>query len=196
MNEAFKYAVAECLFDQAVKKLDYYPDSTFSPYGSQSCIIQAFVVGLSSSKLDPHISQKFLAYLFKPDTLFAVCILLVGNGPSKALCDLACLCPNNSSWPSCLQRLQEYSYPAKLSDQYDIPGALADLKTCLEGGSVGRFGGRLLNEGIAQEDNSSPAHSPKNPWWNAWHRIRRYIISKDTAHKDIELSNIGGLGGV
>ncbi len=86
--------------------------------------------------------------------------------------------------------------PAKLSDQYDIPGALADLKTCLEGGSVSRFGGRLLNEGIAQEDNSSPAHSPKNPWWNAWHRIRRYIISKDTAHKDIELSNIGGLGGV
>ncbi|PBK69156.1 hypothetical protein ARMSODRAFT_1019146 [Armillaria solidipes] len=196
MNEAFKYAAAECLFDQAVKKLDYHPYNTDNPYRTLPRIIQAFVVGLSSSKLDLHISQKFLAYLFKPDTLFAICILLIGNGPSEALRDLARLCPHNSAWPICLQRLQEYVYPAKLSDRYNIPSTLADLETFLEGDGVGPFRSRLLSKAIAQGDDSPPADSPKDPWQNAWHRVRRYITGKDTVHEDIELSNIGGLSNV
>ncbi|SJL04172.1 uncharacterized protein ARMOST_07532 [Armillaria ostoyae] len=196
MNEAFKYAAAECLFDQTVKKLEYHSDESFNHYYFLSHIIQAFVVGLSSSKLDPHISQKFLAYLFKPDILFAICIPLLGSGSSEALCDLACLCPNNSAWPICLQRLQEYVYSASLSDQYNIPGTLADLKAFLEGGGVGPFGSKLLSEAIAQENDSPPTDSLKDSWQNAWHRVRQYITGKDTAHEDVELSNISGLGGV
>lgn len=149
----------------------------------------------SSSKLDPHISRKSSAYLFEPDALFVICTLLVGRGLEETLHDLARLRPDDSVWHVCLTRLHEDAYPAHLSDRYNIPGTLADLKTFLDGGGVGLFGSRL-SEQMAQEDDGPPIDSPKDPWRNAWHRVRRYITRKDTAHEDIQLSNISGPGGV
>ncbi|PBK99426.1 hypothetical protein ARMGADRAFT_1074302 [Armillaria gallica] len=151
-----------------------------------------FMSGLPSSKLESQISQNFLEYLHEPDVLFAVCAFLVGGDFTETLRDLARLRPNDPAWPVCLQRLREYVYsPAGVPDRHDIPGILADLTAFLEGGGVGPFGSLALPaaEYIAQVDDSPPVNSPKDPWRNAWRRVRRYI-TKGTAHEDIVLSSI------
>ncbi|KAK0202473.1 hypothetical protein DFS33DRAFT_1488633 [Desarmillaria ectypa] len=130
MSETLEYAAAERLFD-GLGKLDCYLDSIYDPFEYLSHTIHLFVTGLSSSNLNPHISQKFLAYLFEPDTLFAICLPLVGSSRGETLRGLVCLRPNDPAWPICLARLPEYTYPPRLSDLYDIFGILADLKTFL-----------------------------------------------------------------
>ncbi len=75
-----------------------------------------------------------------------------------------------------------------------MPGILADLTAFLEGGGVGPFGSKDLPaaEYIAQVDDSPPINSPKDPWRNAWRRVKRYITN-DAAHEDMALSNIGAV---
>ncbi|SJL03734.1 uncharacterized protein ARMOST_07091 [Armillaria ostoyae] len=197
MNEAFKYAVAKRLFDRLVEKLHYSHDNAFHCIYSSyiSTVLETFITGLPPSKSEPQICQKFLGYLHEPDTLFAVCTFLVGSNRSKTLHVLASLCPDDPVWSVCLQRLRECVYPAWMSECRDTPPAaiLAELTTFLEGGGVGPFGSKAPSaaEHIAQVDDSSPpVNSPKDPWRNAWRRIRGYII-KDTTHEDISLSSIG-----
>ncbi len=154
-----------------------------------------FITGLPPSKSEPQISRNFLGYLHEPDTLFAVCASLVGSNSRETLHVLASLCPNDPAWPVCLQRLREYVYPARMSKRRNTPPALlAELTTFLEGGGVGPFGSKVLPaaEHIAQVDDSPPVNFPKDPWRNAWRRIRGYI-TKDTTHEDIALSSFGAV---
>ncbi len=95
VNEAFKYATAERLFDKVVEMLRYHPDDFYDRLYYPLCTVQTFITGLASSKLDPQVSQRFLEYLHEPDVLFAVCAALVAKGLSGALRALARLCPND-----------------------------------------------------------------------------------------------------
>ncbi|KAK0238837.1 hypothetical protein EDD85DRAFT_522103 [Armillaria nabsnona] len=190
MNKAFEYAAAEHLFQ--VDRVDKALQSDCYSVYRTSQIIKLFIDTLMtpSSKLDSTISQKFLKYLFNPDTLFAVCIPLVGNGSRKTLYNLLHLCPkDDTTWPDCLAELQKYKYPQKLLDHSDVPGILADLATFLKDGS-GPFGTRAPSfmEQIPQLDVSPTpvtASSPKN----LWHRVQQYI-TKNTVNEDVALSNL------
>ncbi|KAK0238845.1 hypothetical protein EDD85DRAFT_522024 [Armillaria nabsnona] len=193
ISQAFEYAATKRLFDRLVEKLRYSHHNLFHGFHCMQVVLKMFITGLPPSKSEPRISRNFLEYLHEPDTLFAVCALLVGNNRRKTLHVLASLCPNDPAWPVCLQRLREYVYPAWMSEYPDAPPdlLLTELTTFLEGGGVGPFGSKALPaaEHIAQVDDSLPVNFPKDPWRNAWRRIRGYI-TKDTAHEDIALSSI------
>ncbi|SJL03726.1 uncharacterized protein ARMOST_07083 [Armillaria ostoyae] len=190
MNKAFEYAATEHLF-QADKVDKALQSNSYSVYNA-SKIIKLFIDTLitPSSKLDATMSQKFLKYLFEPDTLFAVCIPLVGNGSRETLHDLLQLHPNNDiTWPDCLAKLQKFKYPQKLLDNSDVSGILADLATFLKDGS-GPFGKKAPSsmEQIPQLDVSPTpvtASSPKN----LWHRIQQYI-TKNTVNEDVALPDL------
>ncbi len=196
MSQAFEYAATKRLFDRLVEKLHYSHHNLFNGFHCIQFVLKMFITGLPPPKLEPQISRNFLGYLHEPDTLFAVCASLVGSNHRKTLHVLASLCPNDPAWPVCLQRLREYVYPAWMSECRDTPPAilLAELTTFLEGGGVGPFGSKALPaaEHVAQVDDSPPVNFPKDPWRNAWRRIRGYI-TKDAAHEDIALSSIGAV---
>ncbi|SJL03731.1 uncharacterized protein ARMOST_07088 [Armillaria ostoyae] len=160
VNEAFKYAAAERLFDRVVEMLRYHPDDFYDRLYYPLCTVQTFVTGLASSRLDPQVSQRFLRYLHEPDVLFAVCATLVVRGLGGALRDLARLCPDDPAWPVCLRRFRSYAYPAWLSDHHNILGILADLIAVLEG--VGRSSSSATDR-IAQRDDNSPKDTVPGP---------------------------------
>ncbi|KAK0501246.1 hypothetical protein EDD18DRAFT_729096 [Armillaria luteobubalina] len=197
MNEAFKYAVANRLFDRVAEKLHHSRDSSFDWIFSSDIplVLDMFIEGLLSSKSEPQICQEFLGYLHEPDILSLVCAVLVRSNRRKTLYNLASLCPDDPAWSVCLQKLREYVYPTWMSKLGDSSPAaiIAELTTFLEGGGVGPFGSKALPaaEHIAQDD-SPPVKISKDPWRNVWRRIRGYITT-DTAHEDITLSNIGAV---
>ncbi len=191
MNKAFEYAAAEHLFqtDRVGKALQSNSDSVYDA----SWIIKLFIDALitPSSKSDPTTSQlKFLEYLFESDTLFAVCILLVGSDSRKTLYNLLHLCPkDDTTWPDCLAKLQKFRYPQYISDDSDVPGILADLATFLKDGS-GPFGTKtpFSTEQIPQLDVSPTPVTASFPR-NLWHRVQQYI-TKNTVNEDMALSNL------
>ncbi len=146
MNKAFEYAAAEHLFqaDTVDKAHQFFPNSVCY---SASQIIKLFIDTLMTpfSKLDSTISLKFLEYLFKPDTLFAVCIPLVGSGSRETLYNLLHLCPkDDTTWPDCLAKLRKFKYSTELLNLPDILDILVDLAIFLKDGS-GPFGEKALS---------------------------------------------------
>lgn len=127
MNAAFAHFVDERLFGWLTGSAGSV-DVLITTWGLSE-IIAAFITGLSSGKLDPHIRQKSLEYRHEPGSLYTACAVLLTQDNITALHQHALLRHKDPVWPRCLQSLQQMDFPSPSPSQpHEIPRHIADLK--------------------------------------------------------------------
>ncbi|KAK0494183.1 hypothetical protein EDD18DRAFT_1107219 [Armillaria luteobubalina] len=137
MNEAFSYLVSRRLLGQITS----FRDSDFARTHALSMVLTAFITVLESNVLDPETTQRSIDYLFEPDNLFTVCIVLLTwiRGHS-ILRHLALLRQNHPAWSECLTKLNtipvQFGVEAYLRDSH----AIIDFREFVDGGCVGAYG--------------------------------------------------------
>ncbi|KAK0237117.1 hypothetical protein EDD85DRAFT_836146 [Armillaria nabsnona] len=104
-------------------------------------ILNAFITGLESDVLNPETFQLFMEYLFEPESLFTVCVVLLVQHKAHYLRCLALLRRDDPAWPECLKKLDTFPTHFKV-DHFPVnsPRAVSEFRAFVEGGCVGVYG--------------------------------------------------------